>query len=125
MDLEKAEELAIFHMKKNGLESNWKFRFDGGRKRFGRCTESRKLASVLTPTYEATSGIISISKELTLINSCKRVLETILHETAHALVGVKHKHDHVWQAKCKELGTRETRYYSLANTVRTRKVPVV
>ena len=34
----------------------------------------------------------------------KHVLDTILHEIAHALVGSHHKHDAVWKAKCKEIG---------------------
>ena len=36
--------------------------------------------------------------------------DTILHETAHILVGGSHKHDYVWRKKCLELGGNGEQY---------------
>ena len=33
-------------------------------------------------------------------------VEVMLHEIAHALVGIEHDHDSTWKQKCKELGIR-------------------
>jgi predicted SprT family Zn-dependent metalloprotease len=37
------------------------------------------------------------------------ITDTLLHEIAHALVGPRHGHDLVWQAKCIEIGARPKR----------------
>ena len=112
MNLESAEKLARFHMDHHGLFlEDWEFKFDGASRRFGQCTQ-----------YFAGGGVISLSTRLTAVNTCKRVLETILHELAHALVGWGHKHDYVWRAKCRELGIKDERLYSNANTVAVEKV---
>ncbi len=110
MDLVKARSLVDHYMKRHNLHVEWEFRFDHGKKRFGRCAIR---GSVKT---------ISLSKHLTLLNSCKRVLETLLHEIAHALVGLGNKHNEIWAHKCRELGTRDERYYSLANTIQPKKI---
>lgn len=39
------------------------------------------------------------------------MLDTILHEVAHALVGPGHGHDEVWKATCLEVGARPERCY--------------
>ncbi len=113
MNLADARKLVDHHMELHGLRPEWEFKFDKGRRRFGRCRQY------------GTHKLISLSTELTAQNTCKRVLETLLHEIAHALVGLRHSHDHVWVEKCKELGTRETRYYSMANTVKVYRAPII
>jgi predicted SprT family Zn-dependent metalloprotease len=49
-------------------------------------------------------GRIELSKHYVLRNPEHEVLDTILHEIAHALVGPGHGHDEVWKAKCVEVG---------------------
>jgi predicted SprT family Zn-dependent metalloprotease len=49
-------------------------------------------------------GCIELSKEFINYNSYERILEVILHEIAHALVGNRHNHDKVWKAKARQLG---------------------
>lgn len=38
------------------------------------------------------------------------VKDTILHEIAHAIVGIKNRHNKIWQDKAKELGAEPSRY---------------
>lgn len=102
MNLIKAEAVAHSSMKEHGLkELGWTFRFDKGRNRFGYCV--RKFNRI---TGEVTLRQISLSRKLTEINEEDKVLDTIKHEIAHALVGHKAGHGPIWQAKAKELGAK-------------------
>lgn len=47
---------------------------------------------------------IGLSAPLTALHTEAEVLDTILHEIAHALVGPQHGHDAVWRAKAREIG---------------------
>lgn len=47
---------------------------------------------------------IGLSAPLTTLHSEPEVLDTILHEIAHALVGPQHGHDAAWRAKAREIG---------------------
>lgn len=76
----------------------WEFRWDKATVRAGCCHEKLKR--------------ITMSKKITELNSWEFVEDIILHEIAHALVGVKCKHGKVWKAKCVELGCRPERYCS-------------
>jgi len=99
MDLYTAEKLAKENLIKHGLKDlGWIFKFDNSVRRFGVCKHYRR--------------IISLSKHLTRLNPVEDVLDTILHEIAHALVGPKHGHDAVWKAKCVEIGAKPIRCYS-------------
>ena len=42
-------------------------------------------------------------------NNHAEILDTLLHEIAHALVGPGHGHDAVWKRKCVEIGARPSR----------------
>jgi hypothetical protein len=42
-------------------------------------------------------------------NGAEEIVDTILHEIAHALVGPRHGHDTVWKAKCTDIGARPER----------------
>lgn len=96
MDLTKAERLANDLMKKHGIDKDWKFEWSRSVMNFGqaKCTWRRGV-------YHQ---IINLSKPLTEIRPESEVRMTILHEIAHALVGLEHNHDKVWKAKCLEIG---------------------
>ena len=103
MNLTSAKELAIKKMEEHDLiEKGWKFSFDNAKRRFGACHHHTKK--------------ISLSKDLVVLNDEKRVLNTILHEIAHALVGAGHGHDNVWKRKALEIGCNGERCYSSDNT---------
>ncbi|MBN2164291.1 MAG: SprT-like domain-containing protein [Pontiellaceae bacterium] len=69
---------------------DWKFCMDHSTRRAGACNYRDKT--------------ISISHHLALNGSANDILDTLLHEIAHALVGRKHNHDAVWKAKAREIG---------------------
>lgn len=100
LTLPRARELAVGLMAKHGL-SGWAFRFNGNVRRAGVCWY---------PT-RARPGRIELSRHFVSRNPEAEVLDTILHEIAHALVGPTHGHDAVWRAKCVELGARPERCY--------------
>src|SRR5262249_16689158 len=43
-------------------------------------------------------------------NSQDEIVDTILHEIAHALVGHRHGHDAVWKRKCVAIGAKPVRW---------------
>lgn len=51
-------------------------------------------------------GRIELSIHYVTRNSFQHVRDTLLHEIAHALVGVGHGHDEIWKAKCREIGAK-------------------
>ena len=103
MDLYKAQTLANELMQKHGIkQQGWRFTFDNARRRFGCCKYRAK--------------VITLSKYLTHLNDEKEVRNTILHEIAHALVGVGHGHDSVWKRKALEIGCDGKRCYTTENT---------
>jgi hypothetical protein len=96
----RAKELATLLMAEHGL-TEWKFAFNTNKRRAGVCR------------YPARSkpGRIELSKHYVLRNPDDEVRDTILHESAHALVGPGHGHDEVWKAKRVEAGARPERCY--------------
>jgi predicted SprT family Zn-dependent metalloprotease len=90
MQLAEAEKLAIALMQRHGLLPQWKFAFDRAVRRFGCCNERKKL--------------ITLSARLTELNSEYEVRDTILHEIAHALVGVRAKHGRKWRQMASLVG---------------------
>ena len=82
-------ELADRLLAEHGLDE-WRFEFDYAHQRGGLCSSAKRL--------------ISISEQFCLKTDMDEVRDTILHEIAHALVGPRHGHDKVWQAKALEIG---------------------
>lgn len=90
MNLNDAQSFAHEKMREYGLYE-WSFGFDNAVRRFGVCNHTYKK--------------IGVSRKLALVNEERIIHDTILHEIAHALT-YGHGHDHVWKAKCVELGCR-------------------
>lgn len=91
MNILTAQTQAIEAMAANGLlKKGWSFRYDNAKRRHGATHHDKKL--------------ITLSRELTHLNSVEEVTQTIFHEIAHALVGPRHGHDRVWAAQCVKLG---------------------
>ena len=81
---------------KHGL-ADWVFKFDNAKRRFGCCNYTTKT--------------ISLSKHLCRLNSESEIVDTLLHEIAHALTPGQ-GHGKLWQEKCAELGAEPRRCYS-------------
>lgn len=102
------KKMALDLMKQHGLvKEGWVFRMGRGTRCFGKCR------------IKPAQGLkeISISKHLSAVNTPERVKRTILHEIAHALVGIRHGHDYVWKRKCIEIGGDGQRCFSSDDTV--------
>lgn len=78
--------------------TDWSFKFDNAKKRYGNCNYTRK--------------IISISRNLYELNEFSSSLDTLLHEIAHALAGFSNGHNEVWKQKAIELGCSATRCHN-------------
>lgn len=96
MNLKDARHLANTLMGYHGLV-NWSFDFDKAKVRFGCCNYRKRK--------------ITLSRELTTLNSEAWVRETILHEIAHALVGRGHGHDRHWRYAARAIGCTGNRCY--------------
>jgi hypothetical protein len=97
MDIEAAERHARYLMSEYGL-TGWLFGWDDTAIRNGSTFES----------HDGTVKMIRLSRQLTSVRSVQNVSNTIMHEIAHALVGVEHGHDEVWTRKAKALGVMPT-----------------
>lgn len=95
MDLKQAATLAREHMNKHGLH-HWSFRFNGRLTRaLGRCC------------YHNTT--IELQPRYVELNSVTEVLDTILHEIAHALCP-RDGHGDKWKATAARLGATPSPY---------------
>lgn len=99
MNLREAQLQATLQLARHGLwAKGWRFRFDGSRKVFGRCWHRTKE--------------ISLSSALVELNNEATVMDTILHEIAHALVDPGEGHGIVWQRAAVAIGCAPVRCYS-------------
>jgi len=105
-----ADALQLLHDKieEHGLaDAGWSGKFDGARKRFGCCDYGKKE--------------ISLSKALVDLNPESEVLDTVLHEIAHALAEIEHGeccgHDQRWKAICTRIGARPQACYDNEDVV--------
>jgi predicted SprT family Zn-dependent metalloprotease len=97
MDLKEAELIAKRLMIKHSLY-NWCFKWDNAKLRYGYCKYSTKT--------------ISLSRNLTELNTKEHFLNTIKHEIAHAKLGRGHGHDNVFYDMCDVVGCAAERCYS-------------
>ncbi len=75
---------------------DWTFVFNRRKRAMGYCYSCTKT--------------IELSIYFVERNSDEVILDTLLHEIAHGLVGTDHGHDEVWKAKCLEIGAKPERY---------------
>lgn len=90
MELTDVRALATDLMRRHGV-SDWRLEWDNARTRAGMCR------------YHART--ISLSKPLMALYDPEQVREVVLHEIAHALVGPAHRHDSVWRATARAIGS--------------------
>ncbi len=89
MDLKIAKELCLSEMEKAKVGKIWKFEWINKKHTFGYCSYARKTIALCIPYV--------------LVNDEKTVLNTILHEIAHAKCH-KHGHNKYWKTWCVKLG---------------------
>lgn len=97
------ERLIQKHEAESRLKSGWQFAFDLAPERAGSCRYGKKQIT-LSVTY-----CLKASKE--------EIVDTILHEIAHAIVGPKHGHDATWKAAAQQIGCTAERCHHVQHTL--------
>ncbi len=102
MNTDEALRLLENKLTEHGLTAQgWTGSLDNAERRFGVCRPASKE--------------ISISRTLSALNSEEEVLDTILHEIAHALATIEYRdncgHDERWKTICRRIGARPERCY--------------
>ena len=91
MQLSEAHDLAERFLDFHELTlRGWTFRFNRNKRRLGVCKQDERR--------------IELSEHYVRHNNREHVIDTILHEIAHALVGTQHGHDDVWKSMCLRIG---------------------
>ena len=91
LHLQEIKDLALQKMAEHELlAKSWEFFFDRAKKRAGCCHFNKKC--------------ISLSHSFCKVASRAEILNTLLHEIAHVLVGPDHHHDEIWKAKALKIG---------------------
>jgi predicted SprT family Zn-dependent metalloprotease len=91
---QEVRQLALDLLRQHGLD-DWRFAYNRRKQAMGLCVYHRRT--------------IELSIHFVEYNGGEEILDTILHEIAHALVGPGHGHDAVWKRKCKEIGAKPMR----------------
>lgn len=91
MNLGKTTEIANELLAKYRLDG-WSFKINKNKRRLGVCKEYAKC--------------IELSEHFILRNPDELIMDTILHEIAHALVGTDHGHNTVWKEMCLKIGCK-------------------
>jgi predicted SprT family Zn-dependent metalloprotease len=92
--MDKVQQIALDLLARHGLHA-WSFRFNRRKKAMGMCYYHLRR--------------IELSTYFVRHNGPEEILDTLLHEIAHALSGPDHAHDVVWKRKCMEIGARPVR----------------
>jgi len=85
-------------MNAHGLQE-WNLVIDNARRRAGCCKYDKK--------------IITLSKRHLDLSEEHEIINTVLHEVAHALVGPNHGHDKIWKSMCVKIGAKPNRCTSV------------
>jgi predicted SprT family Zn-dependent metalloprotease len=94
LQFREVRKLALDLLAQHGLR-DWSFAFNWRKRSMGLCVFKNRR--------------IELSVYFVERNNYEEILDTILHEIAHALVGPSHGHDGVWKRKCLEIGARPVR----------------
>jgi len=108
MDAHDAREMALELMEQHGLiRDGWRFAWSRGRRQLGCVQIAEKKNRQTGQTVEVKTLRLSRPHA----ESCARALvrDTVLHEIAHALVGIEHGHDAAWKAMCRRIGAKPQR----------------
>lgn len=104
MTINDVPRLTRYLLEQHGLwGKGWRFRWDHAKRRAGGCHHGRK--------------VISLSRHYVALNVAGRsddIVDTILHEIAHALCGPHEGHGAAWKATCVRIGARPQRCYDSA-----------
>lgn len=102
MNLMNAQTLALGLMEDHGLlDLGWKFEFNNTRRQKGHC-EWKIVNGVLTKT-------LRLSTHWTKVRDDADVRNTILHEIAHALAGLRAGHGALWKHYAIQVGAKPVR----------------
>lgn len=81
-------------MNHHGLK-NWGLELDGGKRRIGACHHSKRK--------------ITLSRHFIALNDLDTMINTVLHEIAHALAGYEAGHGPEWKMWAKAVGAKPER----------------
>ncbi len=98
-----AHRLIARHQTTSGLGRTWRFDFALSSSRAGACNERDRR--------------IELSVSYCLRATRAEIRDTLLHEIAHAIVGVGHRHDAAWKAKAREIGCSADRCHRVSHTI--------
>ena len=90
------------HEVKSGLKTGWQFAFDLAPVRGGLCRYREKQ--------------ITLSVTFCLKAPKEEIVDTILHEIAHAIVGSKHGHNAAWKTVARRIGCTAERCHNVQHT---------
>ena len=108
MNLQEAQQLALDLMKQHGvIDDGWRFRWSNGKRQLG-CAQIRRVRNRRTGKTEEVKTI-KLSRYLVALNNEDEVRDTILHEIAHAIAGLRNGHNAKWKAVCRRIGAKPQR----------------
>ena len=98
-----AGDLLARHQAESGLDADWGFGFDLSTVRGGVCRYAdRRIDLSVSYCHRATRA---------------EIVDTLLHEIAHAIVGHEHHHDAVWKAAALAIGCTAERCHGVDHTL--------